>query len=129
MHRLLADEYGDCIALRGRDCSVQRRFQKIVEEGPVLAAPPATWARMEHAAVRLAREVGYANAGTVEYLFTAEGEFAFLELNPRLQVEHPVTEMVTARCDSAEDFSRLNALRFAQPWTGFSFPRIALPFQ
>ena len=114
--QLLADEYGTAIALAGRDCSVQRRHQKILEEGPVLAAPPSVWRRMEQAAVRLAEEVGYANAGTVEYLFAdsaaAEGQgrasaraaessdadrysFAFLELNPRLQVEHPVTEMIT----------------------------------
>ncbi len=114
--QLLADEYGTAIALAGRDCSVQRRHQKILEEGPVLAAPPSVWRSMEQAAVRLAEEVGYANAGTVEYLFAdshaAEGEgrasaravettetdrysFAFLELNPRLQVEHPVTEMIT----------------------------------
>ena len=85
--QLLADAYGNAIALYGRDCSVQRRHQKIVEEGPVLAAPPATWARMERAAVALAKEVGYVNAGTVEYLFMEDdGSFAFLELNPRLQV-------------------------------------------
>jgi len=94
--QLLADEYGDAIALYGRDCSVQRRHQKIMEEGPVLAAPPSVWGEMERAAVRLAKEVGYVNAGTVEYLFMEEdSSFAFLELNPRLQVEHPVTEMVT----------------------------------
>ena len=94
--QLLADEFGAAIPLYGRDCSVQRRHQKIVEEGPVLAAPPATWAEMERAAVRLAVEVGYVNAGTVEYLFMEDdGSFAFLELNPRLQVEHPVTEMIT----------------------------------
>jgi acetyl-CoA carboxylase/biotin carboxylase 1 len=85
--QLLADEYGDAIALFGRDCSVQRRHQKIVEEGPVLAAPPATWKEMERAAVRLAKEVGYVNAGTVEFLFMEDDQtFAFLELNPRLQV-------------------------------------------
>jgi acetyl-CoA carboxylase / biotin carboxylase 1 len=85
--QVLADAYGDAIALYGRDCSVQRRHQKIMEEGPVTAAPPDTWKAMEDAAVRLAREVGYVNAGTVEYLFMPEtGTFAFLELNPRLQV-------------------------------------------
>jgi len=94
--QLLADEYGEAIALNGRDCSVQRRHQKIIEEGPPLAAPPRVWAAMEKAAVALAKAVGYANAGTVEYLFTEEdGSFAFLELNPRLQVEHPVTEMIS----------------------------------
>lgn len=92
--QLLADEYGNAIALNGRDCSIQRRHQKIIEEGPPLAAPPEVWARMERAAVALAKAVGYSNAGTVEYLFTQDGQFAFLELNPRLQVEHPVTEMI-----------------------------------
>jgi biotin carboxylase len=94
--QLLADMYGQAIALFGRDCSVQRRHQKIVEEGPVLAAPRDTWTKMERAAVTLAKAVGYVNAGTVEYLWMEDdGSFAFLELNPRLQVEHPVTEMVT----------------------------------
>ncbi|KAJ8605817.1 hypothetical protein CTAYLR_000576 [Chrysophaeum taylorii] len=94
--QLLADEYGEAIALNGRDCSIQRRHQKIIEEGPPAAAAPQIWSKMEKAAVALAKAVGYANAGTVEYLFSDENEeFAFLELNPRLQVEHPVTEMIT----------------------------------
>lgn len=98
--QLLADEYGNAIALSGRDCSVQRRHQKIVEEGPVLAPSPAIWGEMMKAATRLAKEVQYVNAGTVEYLFSErpedqENPFFFLELNPRLQVEHPVTEMIT----------------------------------
>lgn len=94
--QLLADEYGDAIALNGRDCSIQRRHQKIIEEGPPIAAPSEVWYEMEKAAVALAKAVGYANAGTVEYLFSeTEKKFYFLELNPRLQVEHPVTEMIT----------------------------------
>jgi biotin carboxylase/acetyl-CoA carboxylase carboxyltransferase component/biotin carboxyl carrier protein len=93
--QLLADKYGEAIALSGRDCSVQRRHQKIIEEGPPLAPTPDVWMQMQAAAVRLAKEVGYVNAGTVEYLFMPDGSFAFLELNPRLQVEHPVTEMIT----------------------------------
>ena len=92
---LLSLRYGEAIALSGRDCSVQRRHQKIIEEGPPLAPTPEVWAQMQAAAVRLAKEVGYVNAGTVEYLFMPDGTFAFLELNPRLQVEHPVTEMIT----------------------------------
>lgn len=92
--QLLADIYGNAIALSGRDCSVQRRHQKILEEGPPLAAPKPVWDEMCKAAVRLAKEVGYVNAGTVEYLYY-DGKFFFLELNPRLQVEHPVTEMIT----------------------------------
>jgi Biotin carboxylase len=94
--QLLADEYGNAMALNGRDCSVQRRHQKIIEEGPPIAAPLHVWEQMEKAAVALAKAVGYANAGTVEYLYSeSEEKFYFLELNPRLQVEHPVTEMIT----------------------------------
>ena len=94
--QLLADEYGNAVALNGRDCSVQRRHQKIIEEGPPVAAAPEVWTQMEKAAVSLAKAVGYANAGTVEYLYSEpDSKFYFLELNPRLQVEHPVTEMIT----------------------------------
>ncbi|KAK9448940.1 acetyl-CoA carboxylase [Limtongia smithiae] len=94
--QLLADQYGNNISLFGRDCSVQRRHQKIIEEAPVTIANPATFTRMEQAAVRLGRLVGYVSAGTVEYLYSYEDDkFFFLELNPRLQVEHPTTEMVT----------------------------------
>jgi acetyl-CoA carboxylase/biotin carboxylase 1 len=94
--QVLADEYGNAIALYGRDCSVQRRHQKIIEEGPPIAALPEVWTEMEKAAVTLAQAVGYSNAGTVEYLYSeVNNKFFFLELNPRLQVEHPVTEMIT----------------------------------
>ncbi|KAI0321613.1 acetyl CoA carboxylase [Amylostereum chailletii] len=94
--QLLADQYGNAISLFGRDCSVQRRHQKIIEEAPVTIAPAETFEQMERAAVRLAKLVGYVSAGTVEYLYShAEGVFYFLELNPRLQVEHPTTEMVS----------------------------------
>ena len=93
--QLLADEWGEAIAIFGRDCSIQRRHQKIIEEGPVVAAPPEVWKQMEKAAVRLAKEVGYVGAGTVEYLYTPDGNYYFLELNPRLQVEHPVTELIS----------------------------------
>ncbi len=93
--QLLADKYGEAIALSGRDCSVQRRHQKIIEEGPPIAAPANVFKKMEQAAVALAKTVGYCNAGTVEYLFMDDThDFAFLELNPRLQVEHPVTENI-----------------------------------
>eukprot|EP01104_Vermistella_antarctica_P015050 TRINITY_DN4861_c0_g2_i1.p1 TRINITY_DN4861_c0_g2~~TRINITY_DN4861_c0_g2_i1.p1 ORF type:complete len:2246 (+),score=745.03 TRINITY_DN4861_c0_g2_i1:121-6738(+) len=92
--QIVGDEYGEAIALLGRDCSVQRRHQKILEEGPAIAASADVWLEMEKAAVRLTKAVRYSGAGTVEYLF-ADGEFFFLELNPRLQVEHPVTEQIT----------------------------------
>ncbi|KAJ3006161.1 UNVERIFIED_CONTAM: acetyl-coenzyme-A carboxylase, partial [Siphonaria sp. JEL0065] len=94
--QLLADKYGNAIALFGRDCSVQRRHQKILEEAPVTVAEQSIITEMEKAAVRLAKLVGYASAGTVEYLYEpATKDFYFLELNPRLQVEHPTTEMVS----------------------------------
>ncbi|KAJ1432269.1 carboxyl transferase domain-containing protein [Ochromonadaceae sp. CCMP2298] len=93
--QLIADKYGNAVALSGRDCSVQRRHQKIIEEGPPTAAPKEVFQRMERAAVSLAKTVGYCNAGTVEFLYLEETQqFAFLELNPRLQVEHPVTENI-----------------------------------
>lgn len=94
--QLLADQYGNNISLFGRDCSVQRRHQKIIEEAPVTIANPSTFNAMEKAAVRLGQLVGYVSAGTVEYLYSHhDDKFYFLELNPRLQVEHPTTEMVT----------------------------------
>jgi biotin carboxylase len=94
--QVIGDQYGQAISLYGRDCSVQRRHQKIIEEGPAIAAPPQIWEKMEHAAVRMAKAVGYSGAGTIEYLFSdEESNYYFLELNPRLQVEHPVTEQIT----------------------------------
>jgi len=94
--QVIADQYGNAISLFGRDCSVQRRHQKIIEEAPVTIAGPETFEQMEKAAVRLAKLVGYVSAGTTEFLYSAaDDKFAFLELNPRLQVEHPTTEMVS----------------------------------
>mmetsp|Transcript_15438 Transcript_15438/g.60339 ORF Transcript_15438/g.60339 Transcript_15438/m.60339 type:complete len:2177 (-) Transcript_15438:96-6626(-) len=92
--QVLGDEHGNAISIHGRDCSVQRRHQKIIEEGPAIAADPKIFREMEKAAVRLAKSVHYAGAGTVEYLYGNDGYF-FLELNPRLQVEHPVTEWIS----------------------------------
>ncbi|XP_074110362.1 acetyl-CoA carboxylase isoform X2 [Cotesia typhae] len=93
--QLLADIYGNAISLFGRDCSIQRRHQKIIEEAPAVIAKPEIFEEMEKAAVRLAKMVGYVSAGTVEYLYDTSGSYYFLELNPRLQVEHPCTEMVS----------------------------------
>ncbi|XP_076162670.1 acetyl-CoA carboxylase isoform X2 [Ptiloglossa arizonensis] len=93
--QLLADNYGNAISLFGRDCSIQRRHQKIIEEAPAVIAKPEIFEEMEKAAVRLAKMVGYVSAGTVEYLYDTSGRYYFLELNPRLQVEHPCTEMVS----------------------------------
>ncbi|XP_047665603.1 acetyl-CoA carboxylase 1 isoform X8 [Tachysurus fulvidraco] len=92
--QILADQYGNAISLFGRDCSVQRRHQKIIEEAPATIATPDVFENMERCAVKLAKMVGYVSAGTVEYLYSQDGSFYFLELNPRLQVEHPCTEMV-----------------------------------
>ncbi|KAF7816939.1 acetyl-CoA carboxylase 1-like [Senna tora] len=93
--QLLCDQYGNVAALHSRDCSVQRRHQKIIEEGPITVAPMGTVKQLEQAARRLAKSVNYVGAATVEYLYSMEtGEYYFLELNPRLQVEHPVTEWI-----------------------------------
>ena len=94
--QIVGDEHGNAVAFNGRDCSTQRRFQKIFEEGPPIVAKPDIFLEMEKAAQRLTQNIGYIGAGTVEYLYNAATDkYFFLELNPRLQVEHPVTEGIT----------------------------------
>ncbi|OFX15380.1 MAG: acetyl-CoA carboxylase biotin carboxylase subunit [Armatimonadetes bacterium RBG_16_58_9] len=93
--QILCDEHGGCVHLGERECSIQRRHQKLLEEAPSVAVTAAIRNKMGEAAIKLAKNVGYTNAGTVEFLLDKGGDFYFMEMNTRVQVEHPVTEAVT----------------------------------
>ena len=93
--QILADSHGEVVSCWDRDCTLQRRHQKLVEESPAPTVPIKVRTKLSEAAVRLAKAVGYVNAGTCEFLVDSENNFYFIEVNARIQVEHPVTEMVT----------------------------------
>lgn len=93
--QILADKYGNVVHLGERDCSIQRNHQKMIEESPSAAVSPELREKMGHAAVTAAKAAGYVNAGTIEFLLEPDGKFWFMEMNTRIQVEHPVTEWVT----------------------------------
>lgn len=93
--QILVDEHGNCIHLGERDCSIQRRNQKIIEETPSMAISDKTRKKMGQVAVKAVKEIGYTNAGTIEFLVDKNQDFYFMEMNTRVQVEHPITEMIT----------------------------------
>jgi pyruvate carboxylase len=120
--QVLGDSYGNLIHLFERDCSVQRRYQKVVEYAPAWSLPEALRARLAEDALKVARQASYTNAGTVEFLVGEDGSHYFIEVNPRIQVEHTVTEVITGR-----DLVQAQ-IRIAQGYR-LSDPEIGMPNQ
>ncbi len=126
--QILGDEHGNVVHFMERECSVQRRHQKILEEAPSVALDAALRAKIGEAAVSLCKAIGYTNAGTVELVLAPSGEFFFLEVNTRLQVEHPVTEGILPGLDLVEEQIRIargevlrwDAARVATAYSGWS---------
>ncbi len=106
--QVIADKYGNVVSLGERECSIQRRHQKVIEEAPSMFVTPDMRAEMSAQAVALAKQVGYRSAGTVEFIVDSTGKFYFLEMNTRLQVEHRVTELITG-IDLVEQMIRIAA--------------------
>jgi propionyl-CoA carboxylase alpha chain len=106
--QVLADKYGNIVSLGERECSIQRRHQKVIEEAPSTFVTPEMRAKMSAQSIALAKEVGYVSAGTVEFIADSQGNFYFLEMNTRLQVEHRVTELITG-IDLVEQMIRIAA--------------------
>lgn len=120
--QILADHHGHIIHLGERECSLQRRYQKVIEEAPSPSVTPLLREQMGNEAIRLAKTVGYTSAGTVEFVLGPKGDFYFLEMNTRLQVEHPITEMITG-LDIVEEMVSIaagNPLRLQQSEVHFT---------
>jgi acetyl-CoA carboxylase, biotin carboxylase subunit len=121
--QIVADTYGHTVHLGERDCSIQRRNQKVIEECPSPVMKPGLRKKMGNAAVKLARAVGYQNAGTIEFLVDREGHYYFIEMNTRIQVEHTITEEVYG-CDLVKEQIRIAAGEKLSPHIAHAVPRL-----
>jgi acetyl-CoA carboxylase biotin carboxylase subunit len=121
--QIVADHHGHTVHLGERDCSIQRRHQKVIEECPSPFMKPGLRKKMGNAAVRLAQSVGYQNAGTIEFLVDRDGHFYFIEMNTRIQVEHTVTEEVYG-CDLVKEQIRIAAGEKLSPHVARAQPRL-----